>query len=203
MNHGVIVLGVEGFKPQVQIENIVATVILEHELDLQFIESKIEDVEYNPDRFPGLIYRLQVPKVTALIFKSGKMVVTGAKSINQLVNAVKIIMRNLKEKGVPLRGRPRIQVQNIVASANLGIDVDLEKTALLIENTMYEPEQFPGLIYRMRDPYVVLLIFSSGRMVITGAKREEEVYEAVEKVFNTLKEKGCIREYSFEEEEFL
>ncbi|MEB3825517.1 MAG: TATA-box-binding protein, partial [Desulfurococcales archaeon] len=93
--------------------------------------------------------------------------------------------------------------QNIVASANLGVDVDLEKTALLIENTMYEPEQFPGLIYRMRDPYVVLLIFSSGRMVITGAKREEEVYEAVEKVFNTLKEKGCIREYSFEEEEFL
>ncbi len=196
-------VGEGDFKPQVQIENIVATVILEHELDLQFIESKIEDVEYNPDRFPGLIYRLQVPKVTALIFKSGKMVVTGAKSINQLVNAVKIIMRNLKEKGVPLRGRPRIQVQNIVASANLGVDVDLEKTALLIENTMYEPEQFPGLIYRMRDPYVVLLIFSSGRMVITGAKREEEVYEAVEKVFNTLKEKGCIREYSFEEEEFL
>ncbi|MEB3786587.1 MAG: TATA-box-binding protein, partial [Desulfurococcales archaeon] len=84
-----------------------------------------------------------------------------------------------------------------------GVEVDLEKTALLIENTMYEPEQFPGLIYRMRDPYVVLLIFSSGRMVITGAKREEEVYKAVEKVFKTLKEKGCIREYEYEEEEFL
>ncbi|MEB3772361.1 MAG: TATA-box-binding protein [Desulfurococcales archaeon] len=191
------------FEPQVQIENIVATVILEHELDLQLIESKIEDVEYNPDRFPGLIYRLHVPKVTALIFKSGKMVVTGAKSVNQLVNAVKIIMKNLKERGIPLHGRPRIQVQNIVASANLGVEVDLEKTALLIENTMYEPEQFPGLIYRMRDPYVVLLIFSSGRMVITGAKREEEVYKAVEKVFKTLKEKGCIREYEYEEEEFL
>ncbi|MCE4616974.1 MAG: TATA-box-binding protein [Desulfurococcales archaeon] len=181
------------FRPSVRIENIVATVILNQELDLHLIESRIPETEYNPERFPGLIYRLKNPKVTALIFKSGKMVITGAKSVKQLVNAVKIILRNLKNEGIDIYGKTRIQLQNIVASASLGVDVDLEKTAFVIENTMYEPEQFPGLIYRMKNPYVVLLIFSSGRMVITGAKKESEVYEAVKKVYMTLKEKGCIR----------
>lgn len=180
-------------EPEVKIENIVATVILQHPLDLNLIEARIPEVEYNPDQFPGLVYRMTNPKVTALIFKSGKMVVTGTKSVKQLVYAVKRILKNLIDKGIEIRGRPQIQLQNIVASANLHVIIDLEKAAFVLERSMYEPEQFPGLIYRMAKPRVVLLIFSSGKMVITGAKRENEVKEAVYSIYETLKEHSCIR----------
>jgi len=179
-------------RPEASIENIVATVILEHPLDLNLIETRIPDVDYNPDQFPGLVYRIQNPKVTALIFKSGKMVITGAKSIRQLVYAVKKILKVLMNHGIPIHGKPQIQIQNIVASANLHVLIDLEKAAFVLEKSMYEPEQFPGLIYRMSKPRVVLLIFSSGKMVITGAKREEEVTQAVEGIFDMLRESTCI-----------
>ncbi|MEM0340859.1 MAG: TATA-box-binding protein [Acidilobaceae archaeon] len=184
-------------KPHSQIENIVATVILEHSLDLNLIETRIPESEYNPDQFPGLIYRLDQPRVTALIFKSGKMVVTGAKSVNTLVFAVKKIIKTLTNKGIPVHGRVQIQIQNIVASADLGTFVDLEKAALALPGSMYEPEQFPGLIYRMDKPSVVLLIFSSGKMVITGAKREEEVSKAVDVIYDALKKNGCLISESF------
>ena len=182
-------------EPVVKIENIVATVILENTLDLNLIEARIPDVDYNPDQFPGLVYRLQSPKITALVFKSGKMVVTGAKSVKQLVWAVKTILKKFITKGIAIQGRPQIQIQNIVASANLNVLVDLEKAAFVLPHSMYEPEQFPGLIYRMEKPRVVLLIFSSGKMVITGAKREEEVHEAVKNIFEILQKNKCIRPY--------
>ncbi len=184
-------------KPVVRIENIVATVILENSLDLNLIEARIPDVDYNPDQFPGLVYRLQSPRITALVFKSGKMVVTGAKSVKQLVWAVKTILKKFITKGIMIQGRPQIQIQNIVASANLNVLVDLEKAAFVLPHSMYEPEQFPGLIFRMDKPRVVLLIFSSGKMVITGAKRENEVYEAVNNIYKVLEENKCIKESSY------
>ena len=179
-------------KPEARIENIVATVILNQTLDLNLIETRVQEVEYNPDTFPGLVYRLENPKVTALIFKSGKMVVTGAKSVRQLVYAVKKIIKTLRDAGLEIKGIPKTQIQNIVASANLHAKVDLEQAAIALEGSMYEPEQFPGLIYRMRDPGVVLLIFSSGKMVITGAKREVDVERAVVNIYKRLWEEGCI-----------
>ncbi len=179
--------------PVVNIENIVATVSVDQQLDLHLIERSIPNADYNPEQFPGLVYRLDEPKVTTLIFKSGKMVVTGAKSTQQLIEAVKKIIRNLRKHGIPIQGRPKVQIQNIVASANLNTCVDLERAALTLENSMYEPEQFPGLIHRMDEPRVVLLIFSSGKMVITGAKREEEVFEAVKKIYEKLKAIRAIR----------
>ncbi len=186
-------------KPTLRVENIVSTVSLDQALDLYAIERSVPGVEYNPEQFPGLVFRLDRPKVTALIFKSGKMVVTGAKSVDELVKAVKKIIKSLRNHGIIITGRPKVQVQNIVASANLGVEVNLEKAAFLLENCMYEPEQFPGLIYRMDDPKVVLLIFSSGKMVITGAKKEEEIYKAVLNIFKKLKNLECLRL----EEEYL
>jgi transcription initiation factor TFIID TATA-box-binding protein len=183
----------------VNVENIVATVSLEQTLDLYAIERSLPNVEYDPDQFPGLVFRLEKPKVTALIFKSGKMVVTGAKSTEELINAVKKIIKYLKKYGIEIVGKPKIQIQNIVASANIMVNVNLDMAAYLLENNMYEPEQFPGLIYRMDDPKVVLLIFSSGKMVITGAKREKEVFDAVEKIYNKLTELGCTQEIPEEE----
>jgi transcription initiation factor TFIID TATA-box-binding protein len=188
-------------KPEVRIENIVATVMFEHQLDLDLIEQGVSNIEYNPDQFPGLILRLDSPKVTALIFRSGKMVVTGAKRTSDLIKAVKKILRMFIKSGVKVSGKPRIQIQNIVASANLGMEVLLEKAAYLLENTMYEPEQFPGLIYRLTDPKVVLLIFSSGKMVITGAKSEEEVEKAVNYTYKTLLDLDCLKKIERSEEE--
>ncbi|RLI34275.1 TATA box-binding protein, partial [Candidatus Bathyarchaeota archaeon] len=84
------------------------------------------------------------------------------------------------------------KIQNIVASANLGGMIDLEKAAYTLGRTMYEPEQFPGLIYRMDDPKVVILLFASGKLVCTGAKKESEVYEAVKKLHERLEREGLI-----------
>ena len=177
----------------IEVVNIVVSTSLEHDIPLEKMAATLSNTEYNPEQFPGLVYRLDKPKVTALIFKSGKMVVTGAKSTQELIEAVKKIVRNLKKHGIEIYGRPKVQIQNIVASANLHVCIDLERAALTLENSMYEPEQFPGLIHRMDEPRVVLLVFSSGKMVITGAKREEEVYEAVEKIYKKLEEIRAIR----------
>ncbi len=179
-------------KPSTKIENIVATVILDQTLDLNLIESRVPNVTYQPDQFPGLILRLEKPKTTALIFKSGKMVVTGAKSTEQLIEAVKRIIKLLRKHGIRIVSKPRIQIQNIVASGDINAFVNLERAAYLLEDSMYEPEQFPGLIHRMSDPKVVLLIFSSGKMVITGAKEESEVEKAVRNIARKLLELGCL-----------
>lgn len=138
--------------------------------------------------------RLNRPKTATLIFSSGKMVCTGAKSESEVKKAVNSIIKLLKQHGIDIKNEPIVEIQNIVASANLKAGVDLERAAFLLENAMYEPEQFPGLIYRMREPKVVLLIFSSGKVVCTGAKREEEVKEAVDKIYNILKEHGVLLE---------
>ncbi|MCC6016970.1 MAG: TATA-box-binding protein [Desulfurococcaceae archaeon] len=184
----------------VKIENIVATVSIDQTIDLEYLDKVLPNVDYDPDQFPGLVFRLDNPKVTSLVFRSGRMVVTGAKSTSDLIRAVKKIIRILMKHNVQITSKPRIQIQNIVASANLGAEVLLEKVAFLLENTMYEPEQFPGLIYRMEEPHVVLLIFSSGKMVVTGAKSEEEVFITVRNVYQKLKELGCLRETRPEEE---
>jgi len=181
-------------KPIIKIENIVATVTLDQKLDLNAIARSVPNIEYDPEEFPGLILRLESPRLTALIFNSGKMVVTGAKSTQMLIKGFKHIMRIFVRHGIIIVGKPKIQIQNIVASANLGVEIDLEKAAYLLPNTMYEPEQFPGLIHRMKEPKVVLLIFSSGKMVITGAKSEEDVQRAVYSIYKKLKELGCVRE---------
>ncbi|MCI4396293.1 MAG: TATA-box-binding protein [Desulfurococcales archaeon] len=191
--------------PSYKIENIVATVTIDQTLDLHEIERRVPRVEYNPDQFPGLVFRLDRPKITALIFKSGKMVVTGSKSTNELINSVRRIIKTFANHGIKISHQAKVQIQNIVASGNLNVGVNLEEAAYKLENIMYEPEQFPGLIYRMTDPLVVLLIFSSGKMVITGAKREEEVEMAVSKIYKTLSELDCLVEEKAEEptEEFF
>jgi len=149
-------------------------------------------VEYRPEQFPGLVYRLKKPKTATLIFSSGKMVCTGAKSERQARKAVTKVVDELKRNGIVILGKPEIQIQNIVASIGLGGNIDLEKATYSLKRTMYEPEQFPGLIYRMDDPKVVILLFASGKLVCTGAKKEAEVHIAVAKLQEALEEKGLI-----------
>ena len=177
----------------INIQNVVATATLGQDLDLDSIVRVFPGVEYRPERFPGLVYRLKKPKTTTLIFRTGKMVCTGAKSARQARKAVMKVVDELEKNGIVIAGNPAIQTQNIVASVVLGGFIDLEKTTYSLERTMYEPEQFPGLIYRMDEPKVVILIFSSGKLVCTGAKKEEEVHRAVTKLQETLEKKELIR----------
>ncbi|MBO3833184.1 MAG: TATA-box-binding protein [Candidatus Brockarchaeota archaeon] len=181
-----------GEKPIVEIQNVVASVILDQKIDLNMIVKNFENVEYKPDQFPGLVFRLEKPKTATLIFSSGKMVSTGAKSEKQAHEAVHKIVRELRNKKIIGKTKPQITVQNIVASATLPGKIDLEHAVTALERTMYEPEQFPGLIYRMHDPDVVILLFASGKLVCTGAVNEKMVYDAAEKLMQELIQKGLL-----------
>ena len=178
--------GMPKVRASVNIENVVASVTLKQKIDLNSVLKAFPSVEYRPEQFPGLVFRLKKPKTATLIFGSGKMVCTGAKSERQAKTAVRKVVRELKENGIVIVGRPIIQVVNMVASVSLGGRIDLEKSTYTLGRTMYEPEQFPGLIYRMDEPKVVILLFTSGKLVCTGAKTEEEVYESVNKLHNRL-----------------
>jgi transcription initiation factor TFIID TATA-box-binding protein len=114
------------------------------------------------------------------------MVCTGARSARKARSAVRKVVRELKKKGIIILNKPSIAIQNIVASANLQNSVDLEMAAELLENVMYEPEQFPGLIKRMREPKAVILVFASGKVVITGGKSDKSINKAVNKLYNNL-----------------
>jgi transcription initiation factor TFIID TATA-box-binding protein len=182
--------------PQVQakvkIENVVASATLNQKIDLKAVVKSYPGVEYRPEQFPGLVFRLKRPKTATLIFNSGKMVCTGAKSEKEARGAVMKVIRELKKSGIVIISKPELKIQNIVASANLGGMIDLEKSAFTLGKTMYEPEQFPGLIYRMDEPKVVILLFASGKLVCTGAKKEDDVYKAVDKLHKRLEKEELI-----------
>jgi len=179
-------------KATVNIENVVATATLNQKIDLNAVVKGYPGVEYRPEQFPGLVFRLKRPKTATLIFNSGKMVCTGAKSEKESRRAVMHVIKELKKSGIIIISKPELKIQNIVASASLGGMIDLEKATYDLGRTMYEPEQFPGLIYRMDDPKVVILLFASGKLVCTGAKREEDVYLAVNKLHQRLEEQKLI-----------
>ncbi len=179
------------FNPEdldVEVVNVVASASLDQKFNLLDIMKNFRNVEYRPKKFPGLVFRIKNPKTATLIFSTGKMVCTGAKSEKLARRAVKKVVRELKDGGIVILNKPKIVIQNMVASGNLHCKIDLEVAADILDNVMYEPEQFPGLIYRMRDPKTVLLLFSSGKLVCTGAKSEEMVYESVGKILEVLKD---------------
>jgi len=174
-----------------KIENVVATVNLEitEKMDLNQIARKHGDAEYNPERFPGLVMRIQDPKATFLIFSTGKMVVTGLRMAADAPRGVEKAIKNIKKAGIKV-SNPEITIQNIVASGDLHTNIDLNMAAIVMENVMYEPEVFPGLIYRMKEPKTVFLIFSTGKIVCTGAKNSDIVREAVLNLNRVVREMG-------------
>ncbi len=179
-------------KPIIRIENVVASAALDQTVDLDAITRFFPTAEYRPEQFPGLVFKLKKPKTATLIFHSGKMICTGAKSEEQTIKAVGKVIKQLKSQGIAIKGKPKIKIQNIVASASLGGRIDLEESTYKLTKTMYEPEQFPGLIHRIDTPKVVILIFASGKLVITGAKKEEEVYQAVKDLHKKLENEKII-----------
>ncbi len=179
-------------KAIINIQNVVSSATLNQKVDLNAVVKSYPTVEYRPDRFPGLVFRLKRPKTATLIFSSGKMICTGAKSGMESRRAIMKVAKELKKGGIIIISKPDSKVVNIVASASLGGQVDLEKTVTTLGKAMYEPEQFPGLIYKMDEPKVVILIFASGSLVCTGAKKEQDVYDAVHKLHGVLEEQNLI-----------
>lgn len=170
----------------VEIQNVVASADLNQNLDLEVILRISPGAKYNPDQFSGLVYRLKRPRTTTLLFKSGKMVCTGAKSTRSASTAIHQVISALTNQGIVIVATPIPKIENIVASGYLGGPVDLECVAERLFRTMYEPEQFPGLVYRMDTPKTVFLIFANGKIVCTGAKSEDALSEATQNLKDTL-----------------
>lgn len=175
-------------------ENVVASTSLGQELDLNAIEDALEGAEYNPQQFPGLVYRLKDPKTATLLFRSGKVVCTGAKNLDEVKVAISKVKKDLRKANIEIQIEPKIDVQNIVASSDLGQEINLNTVAITLglEKVEYEPEQFPGLVYRLDSPKVVVLLFGSGKMVCTGAKVPEDVDRAVKKIAAELRSAGLM-----------
>ena len=173
---------------EIKVQNIVASTTFAEKLDLDVIAQSLEDAEYEPEQFPGLVYRLGNPKTATLLFRSGAANCTGAKTIEDVKTTIKIIAEKLKKIGVKVYKNPEIVIQNIVATSDLGGELNLSETALALglENVEYEPEQFPGLVYRFKEPKVAMLLFSSGKIVCAGARKIEEVSIAVDKLSKEL-----------------
>lgn len=179
---------------EIKIENVVASATAGGELDLQKLAMSFENAEYDPERFPGLIYRVKEPKTALLLFSSGKMVCTGAKSVEEAKEVVRRVVKKIKEIGMDVSDEPEIEIQNIVATSELNVPLNLNNIAITLglERVEYEPEQFPGLVYRVEKPKVVALLFGSGKIVCTGARNEQEIREALDQIVKELTDSGFL-----------
>ena len=179
-------------KREIQVVNIVVSTSLKHDIPLEKMAATLPNTEYNPEQFPGLVIRIKEPKTSALIFSSGKVVCTGARSMDKVEESIKKIIKSLAKIGIKITIKPEIKIQNIVASGSVGMDLNLNTLAMKLKNTEYEPEQFPGLVYKLADSEIksTFLLFSNGKIVCTGTKSEREVQIALDKLVVNLKKIG-------------
>jgi transcription initiation factor TFIID TATA-box-binding protein len=160
-----------------KIENIVASGVIAESIDLVDFSDKTGNCELNKKRFPGAVYRIADPKIACLIFSSGKIVITGVRNDKALADGLAIVIKSLKDAGIKPLKEPKIAITNMVCSFNLDRYINLNKltVTLNMESVEYEPEQFPGLVYRIKEPKIVVLIFSSGKIILTGGKTLDDV----------------------------
>tara|TARA_Y100000310_G_scaffold167610_2_gene167542 strand:+ start:28109 stop:28669 length:561 start_codon:yes stop_codon:yes gene_type:complete len=173
-------------KTEIKIVNIVVSTSLEKDIPLIKLAEALPNTEYNPEQFPGLVMRIKDPKTSALIFSSGKIVCTGARSMGKVKESIKKIIQNVEKIRIKITITPQIKVQNMVGSGSIGIDLNLNSLAMELENTEYEPEQFPGLVYKLPDTRATFLLFSNGKIVCTGTRSETKLKEAVQLLVKNL-----------------
>lgn len=176
---------------KIKIENVVASTDIKKVISLDKLLNILEASEYEPEQFPGLVYRLDDPKVATLIFRSGKIICVGARSIAAAKIALRKTVKNIKKVGIRVNeNKIRVKIENIVVAINFGKELNLDQLAFQLEDSEYEPEQFPGLVYRIQNPKVAFLLFSSGRLVCAGAKSLDNVRAAVKILESRLKKLG-------------
>lgn len=178
----------------ITIENVVAYAQITDGLDIEQIAEKLPEFKYNPDEFSGLTLKLDDPKTAVLLLPSGKAICTGAKKIEDAETSIKKLVNKIKEIKIKVKKELKVKIQNIVASIDLKKELHLSSISrgLLLEHVDYEPEQFPGLIYRMDDIGATLLLFSSGKIVCTGTKNIEDAANAIETVKEKLSSLGAL-----------
>ena len=174
-------------KTSMEIVNIVVSTSVEHDIPLEKMAATLSNTEYNPEQFPGLVIRIKEPKTSALIFSSGKVVCTGARSMEKVHESIKKIIKSLKKINVDIKIEPEVKIQNMVASGSVGMDLNLNTLAMKLPNTEYEPEQFPGLVYKLNEAKATFLLFSNGKVVCTGTKSVDAVHKALEMLVANLK----------------
>ena len=174
-------------KREIKVVNIVVSTSLEHAIPLEKMAATLSNTEYNPEQFPGLVIRIKEPKTSALIFSSGKVVCTGGRTMADVKKSIQQIIKSLEKIKVKITVTPQINIQNIVASGNVGMALNLNVLAMRLENTEYEPEQFPGLVYKLKAAKATFLLFSNGKVVCTGTKSEKEVNQALDMLILNLK----------------
>lgn len=176
----------KGGQREIKVVNIVVSANLGHDIPLEKMAATLSNTEYNPEQFPGLVIRIKEPKTSALIFSSGKIVCTGARTMVNVHESIRKIIKSLEKIGIKIKGEPQVNIQNIVAAGSVGMDLNLNVLAMKLENTEYEPEQFPGLVYKLPEQKATFLLFSNGKVVCTGTKSEEEVNKALDKLIENL-----------------
>ncbi|HLC32980.1 MAG TPA: TATA-box-binding protein [Candidatus Nanoarchaeia archaeon] len=172
---------------EINVVNIVVSASLGHDIPLEKMAATLSNTEYNPEQFPGLVIRIKEPKTSALIFSSGKIVCTGARSMEKVHESIRKIIKSLEKINVKIKIEPEVNIQNIVAAGSVGMALNLNVLAMKLENTEYEPEQFPGLVYKLPEQHATFLLFSNGKIVCTGTKSETEVHRALDKLIENLK----------------
>ncbi|NCN51571.1 TATA-box-binding protein [archaeon] len=170
-----------------KIQNIVATTSLEKPVPLTKLARTQPNTEYNPETFPGLVLRIKEPKSAVLVFSSGNLVCTGTKSLPQVRKVIDEVIKQLKKVNVKITIKPKITVQNIVASGTINLQLNLNYLALEMENTEYEPEQFPGLVYKLKDSNATFLLFSNGKLVCTGTKNKQQLEDSMTQLLKNIK----------------
>jgi transcription initiation factor TFIID TATA-box-binding protein len=168
------------------IQNVVASASLFVDVPLEKVATKLSNTEYNPEQFPGLVLRMTSLKITALVFSSGKIVVAGVKSEAGVPDAVKAIQKELARANIKCTKAPTMKVENMVASGDIGLKLNLTELAFSLPTAEYEPEQFPGLVYKVPNWHITFLLFSTGKIVCTGAKNEKEVVKSIKDLRKTL-----------------
>ena len=175
-------------KSSLKVQNIVATTSLGKPIPLTKLARTQGNTEYNPEQFPGLVLRVKEPKSAVLVFSSGKLVCTGTKSIIQVKKVIDSVIKQLRKINVIITDKPKVEVQNIVASGSINISLNLNYLALELQNTEYEPEQFPGLVYKLFQPSTTFLLFSNGKLVCTGTKNRKQLDESMSQLIKNVKE---------------
>jgi transcription initiation factor TFIID TATA-box-binding protein len=175
-------------KSNLKVQNIVATTSLGKPVSLTKLARSQSNTEYNPEQFPGLVLRIKKPKSAVLVFSSGNLVCTGTKSVAQVKEVINQVIKQIGKIGVKITDKPKITVQNIVASGSIDLSLNLNVLALQLENTEYEPEQFPGLVYKLVDPTATFLLFSNGKLVCTGTKNKQQLEESMKQLNRNIKD---------------
>jgi transcription initiation factor TFIID TATA-box-binding protein len=172
----------------INVVNIVVSSDLKHPIPLEKMAASLSNTEYNPEQFPGLVIRIKDPKTSALIFSSGNVVCTGGRSIEDVRRSLEKIKETLKKININITIIPEINIQNMVASGAIGMDLNLNTLAMKLDNTEYEPEQFPGLVYKLDDPNATFLLFSNGKLVCTGTKNKDQLEESMKQLLRNVKQ---------------